>query len=586
MRGIITLCLLLISVQFFAQVGIGTTNPEGALDVVTTNNTGFVMPRVTTVDAVTDGNGNPPVDGTMVFDTTLGMPCVYTNGKWACFGFDSSGAAVVYDGTPPPFSANYIKASNTDAQDQFGNNVFLSSDGTTMAIAAPRERSAATGIDGDQTSNLMANSGAVYIFINTAGTWSQQAYLKASNTGTGDFFGRSIGLSGDGNTLVVGAHLEDSNATGIGGSQTDNSAANSGAVYIFDRSGTTWSQTAYVKASNTEAGDRFGQSVDISADGNTIAVGAPFEPSNATGIGGDQTNNLTPASGAVFIFTKTAGVWSQQEYIKSSNSENGDFVGGHVSISSDGNTLLVGANGEDGNTTGVNGIETDNSFTSAGAAYVFSRSGTTWSQQAYLKQSNTEAGDFFGYTVTLSDDGNTAAIAAPEEDSAAFGIDGVQTDNSAIGAGAVYVFVRVAGVWSQDAYVKASNTNTDDTFSSNGIALSDDGSILIVGAYSEDSSATGIDGVETDNTAADAGAAYVYQKSGTWSQLNYVKASNTDAGDGFGGYNLQGYNLVSMNNDGSLFIIGAPFEASNATGIGGDQANNAAFNAGAVYVFD
>ena len=84
-------------------------------------------------------------------------------------------------------------------------------------------------------------------------TWSQQAYLKASNTEVGDGFGFSVAISGD--TVVVGAHEEDSNATGVNGDQADNSAADSGAAYVFTRSGATWSQQAYLKASNTGAGD-------------------------------------------------------------------------------------------------------------------------------------------------------------------------------------------------------------------------------------------------------------------------------------------------------------------------------------------
>src|SRR6185369_603680 len=96
-------------------------------------------------------------------------------------------------------------------------------------------------------------------------TISVIAYLKASNTGASDLFGSSVALSADGSTLAVGAYQEASAATGIGGNQTDNSAGSAGAVYVFTRSGTTWSQQAYLKASNTGAGDFFGSSVALSA---------------------------------------------------------------------------------------------------------------------------------------------------------------------------------------------------------------------------------------------------------------------------------------------------------------------------------
>jgi len=131
--------------------------------------------------------------------------------------------------------------------------------------------------------------------------WSQQAYVKASNTGTGDRFGTSIALSADGSTLAVGADGESSAATGIGGNQTDNSAPYAGAVYVFTRSSTTWSQQTYVKASNTGLYAQFGESVALSAP-RTLAVGAPFESSAATGIGGNQADNSATYAGAVYVF--------------------------------------------------------------------------------------------------------------------------------------------------------------------------------------------------------------------------------------------------------------------------------------------
>nr|WP_053233931.1 FG-GAP repeat protein [Nonlabens ulvanivorans] len=124
----------------------------------------------------------------------------------------------------------------------------------------------------------------MYVFIRTGTSWIQQAYIKASNTDPSDLFGRAVTLSSDGNTLAVGANEEDSNATGINGNQNDNSNNRSGAVYLFTRIGTTWSQQAYIKASNTEVGDQFGESITLSGDGNTMAIGgASFEDSNATG---------------------------------------------------------------------------------------------------------------------------------------------------------------------------------------------------------------------------------------------------------------------------------------------------------------
>ena len=136
------------------------------------------------------------------------------------------------------------------------------------------------------------------MFTRSGSTWSQQAYLKASNTGAGDRFGDSVAIAGD--TLVVGATSEASNATGVNGNQSDNSASGSGAAYEFARSGSTWSQQNYLKASNTDASDRFGHPVATS--GATVVVGALFEASNATGINSDQADNSAVLSGAVYVF--------------------------------------------------------------------------------------------------------------------------------------------------------------------------------------------------------------------------------------------------------------------------------------------
>ncbi len=402
------------------------------------------------------------------------------------------------------------------------------------------------------------------------------AYVKASNTGSSDQFSYSVALSADGNTLAVGALVEDSNATGIDGNQSDNSTNGAGAVYVFTRNGGVWSQQAYIKASNPGANDNFGNSVALSADGNTLAVGAAGEASNATGIDGNQNDDSAPTAGAVYVFTRSGGVWSQQAYVKASNAGSFDGFGFSVALSADGNTLAVGAYAEDGNATGINGNQNDTSL-DTGAVYVFTRSGGVWSQQAYVKASNTDSDDQFGWSVALSADGNTLAVGAYAEDSNATSINGDQNNNSANSAGAVYVFTRSGGVWSQQAYVKASNSGVNDQFGWS-VALSADGNTLAVGAWLEDSNATGIDGNQSDNSAASSGAAYVFALSGgVWSQQAYVKASNTASGDFFG-------RSVALSADGNTLAVSAYQEDSNATGINGDQNDNSAGGAGAVYM--
>ncbi len=147
--------------------------------------------------------------------------------------------------------------SNTGEGDLFGGDVALSADGDTLAVGAFGEDSAATGIGGDQKNDARINAGAAYVFARANKAWSQQTYLKASNTGAGDGFGISVGLSADGDTLAVGAYREASAATGVGGDQTDDAAANAGAVYVFARTNKAWTQQAYIKASNTGMDDYF-----------------------------------------------------------------------------------------------------------------------------------------------------------------------------------------------------------------------------------------------------------------------------------------------------------------------------------------
>jgi HJR/Mrr/RecB family endonuclease len=471
----------------------------------------------------------------------------------------------------------YVKASNTEADDRFGREVALSADGSTLAVATIREASDATGVNGDQTSNAAANAGAVYVFSRTAGIWTQQAYLKASNTRAGHFFGASLALSADGGTLAVGAMSEDSSAVGINGDQTPGAVPNAGAVYVFTRIGGDWLQQAYVKASNTDRYDGFGGHLAISADGNTLAVGATGEGSDAAGINGDELDNNAAYAGAVYVFLRAGGTWTQQAYVKASNSQGSDIFGASVALSADGNTLAVGANLEHSGALGVGGDQWDETASFAGAVYVFTRSGVTWSQQAYVKASNTQADALFGKSLALSADGNTLAVGAIGESSSATGIDGDQGNRTAIQAGAVYVFTRAGGAWSQQAYVKASNTARNNGFGET-VALSGDGNTMVVGAIHEAGDAKGING-SAGNTAPSSGAAYVFARAGTtWTQSAYLKASNTQANDQFG-------SSLALSADGTTLVAGAPQEGSKAVGIQGNQSNEGAPNAGAVYVY-
>ncbi|NOY93933.1 MAG: hypothetical protein GXP55_22345 [Deltaproteobacteria bacterium] len=464
----------------------------------------------------------------------------------------------------------YVKSSATAINDYLGRALALSSDGTTVAIGV--------------LATTWSPQSAVYIFQRSGSVWIQQARLIASNDNRYDYFGESVTLSADGSTLAVGASRERSCADGISGNQLNNSCTNAGAVYVFKRTSGSWSQVEYIKASNSDADDGFGTSVSLSDDGASLAVGAHMEASSATGVDGDQTDNTALGYGAVYVFKNSGGVWAQDAYIKASNSDSGDEFGYALDLSGDGLTLAVGARYEDSSSVGIGGSEASNSASSAGAVYVFVRGTSTWSQQAYVKASNADAGDIFGSDLALSTDGSTLAVAAPNERSNAIGINGNELNNGISGSsGAVYIFSRVVSSWSQQAYVKSSNNNSGsgigggDRFGE--VGVSGDGSTLIVGAPREDSNATDLNGDQTNDASVDSGAAYVFAWNGSrWSQMAYVKATNTDANDRFGV-------SVAIADDGATLAIGSLNEQSNAIIVDGYQSNNSVNGAGAVYVY-
>lgn len=416
-------------------------------------------------------------------------------------------------------------------------------------------------------------------------TWSIAAlnasigYVKASNSQASDLFGYVVALSADGATLAVGAPQEDGGATGIDGNGADNSLTDSGAVYVYARQGDQWTLQAYLKASNPGADDRFGRAISLSSDGNTLAVGAAGEDSAAIGVNGDQLSNAASGAGAVYVFERGNAGWAQTSYVKATNTASGASFGSAVALSGDGSTLLVGATGDDGNATGVNGVPADYTATDSGAAYVYRRTATSWIIQAYLKSNQADVNDYFGWAVAISHDGNRVAVAAPLEDGSATGVGGA-VGNTAPDAGAVFLFVRNGKDWSTEAYVKASNTASNDQFGY-ALALSGDGATLVVAAPLEDSGSVGsVNGDQADNTRSDSGAVYVFGLQGAlWSQYAYIKASNTAANSAFG-------SALALSFDGQQLALGAWLESNGGLGFGGNpyEDDASAPLSGAVYM--
>jgi len=504
-------------------------------------------------------------------------------------------AAYASSQSPSPSSASsgagqlkqvaYIKASNPTEDAHLGcggtltghagNASAISDDGNTIAMGAPHENSGAKGINGNQNDHSVYSSGAVYVYTRRGGTVTQQAYIKASTPGDGANFGSSVALSRDGNTMAVAAYYESSAATGINGNQNDRSITEAGAVYIFTRTGTTWSQQAYIKASNTgqaavgdgfAEGDQFGYSIALSSDGNTLAVGAIGEDSAATGINGDQSDNMANQAGAAYVFTRTGTTWSQQAYIKSSMTRPNVLFGYSIGLSGNGDTLAVAE------------FDADRG---KGALYVLGRSGGTWSHQARIQADNAENGDSLGYSMAISDDGNTIAAGAADEDCLIPGINPAGCDKdqpSDTSAGAAYIFARNGANWTQQAFLKSSHPHKSDWFGVR-IAISGDGNTVAVSAPQEDGKSRGINGNQEELGSSEAGAVYFYTRGGTtWTQQAYVKSSNSEASDEFG-------SSIALSQDGKTMLVGARGEDSGAKGINGNQADNSVRDAGAAYLF-
>ena len=434
--------------------------------------------------------------------------------------------------------ASQIVVNNAvrDENDLFGQKVAL--DGDTLVVSAIGEDSDSKGVGDDASNNDAEDSGAVYVFVRDNDVWTQQAYIKPSNTDALDSFGFSVAVDGD--TLAVGSRFEASGS----GDQDDNAAKDSGAVYIFVREDTEWQQQAYLKASNASAEKgkkqlEFGFSLDL--DGDLLAVGAHTERGISRGINGDQTVNkdTSISTGAVYVFSRNAqSEWSQEAYIKASNADPKDLFGFRVAL--DNNTLVAGAMREDSSGTD----QADNSLENSGAAYVFVRENGEWRQQAYLKASNAVAGDEFGYRVALDQD--IIAITAHAKDNA---------------TGSVYVFERNGEIWSETAILRGSNSEQEDYF---GDKLDVSGNRIAVGANSEDSIGIGMNADQLDNSDPDAGAVYMFMRdaAGVWTQEFYLKSPDADS---------KHFSAVKL--DGNTLAVGAWGDTSTGTG-------------GEIYVFE
>jgi hypothetical protein len=444
---------------------------------------------------------------------------VITNGNSGSTddSFDASGAVYIYRRSGTRWAQeSYIKAANVARYSQFGRSVSLVGD--TLAVGSPYEDSNQNYITngaGASDDISLNDAGAVYVYRRSGILWSQEAYIKAVNLNSGDFFGASVTVAG--NLLAVGATGESSNQQTItlgSAAPSDNSFSLSGAVYVYRRDGTQWTQEAFIKSSNSGSYDFFGCSLSLSGD--TLAVGAYGEASSQSTItngSAASSDNSNAESGAVYVFRRRGPQWSQEAYIKATNSEKADEFGKSIALSGD--TLVVGAAKEDSNQNTISqdgSASLDNSKSQSGAVYIFRRSGTQWAREAYVKAANIGMDDSFGHSVSIS--GNTLIVGTPFEDSDQKTISNGTTasaNNLSGNSGAAYVYRRDDTGWKQDAYIKAINGDTADLF---GYDVSVSGDTFVVGAPNESSNQSTItqgSSASSDNSAPYSGAAYIYR---------------------------------------------------------------------------
>ncbi|MEP7342554.1 MAG: putative Ig domain-containing protein, partial [Acidobacteriota bacterium] len=344
------------------------------------------------------------------------------------------------------FTTNYsfydkVTAGDGEADDRFGSAIAVSEDGNTVVVGAATDDPGVT-----------QDHGSVHIYMRQAGTAVFQQQLLASGNNV-QRLGTSVAISGD--TIAAGSPGDD---------------GDTGAVYIFVKTGGNWVQTQRLAANDAAANDFFGQSVSL--NGNSIVVGA----------NGDANNR-----GSAYVFVRAGNTWNQQGKLIANDGTGSDAFGLAVAISGD--TVAVGAPGADAG--GIN---------DRGAVYLFARNGSNWLQQQKLVVADAGIGDNFGRSVAL--DGSTV-------------IAGAFLDSSFLysGHGSAYVFTRTGTVWSAQDKLGADDPANNDLFG-NAVALS--GDTAIIGAYTK----------QVGNIAS-TGRIYVFTRAGTnWSKQQDFTTSN------------------------------------------------------------
>jgi hypothetical protein len=470
----------------------------------------------------TDGDGScDAIDPCpLVANLVPGDAC--DDGNSGTYG-DLLNAVCVCGGTPFGSLQQFAKvvANDRGAFDGYGSSV---------ALAADRGIVGAVYEDHDATGGGQAeDAGSAYVLVRNGNGWTQEQKITASDRGAVDHFGSSVAISGD--YAIVGAMWEDENAQGTNG------LLDPGSAYIFVRSGGSWVQQQKIVASDRSDFDSFGNSVAINGD---YAVVAAVDDDEGEGPG-----SVLSGAGSIYVFVRNGSTWTQQRKLVPADRQAADRFGESVAI--EGERIVVGARFSARDAAG------NNPLSQAGAAYVFKRTGTLWTQEQKLVAVDRAMGDQFGRSVAIS--GDHVAVGAANEDENTTG------GNTLADAGSAYVFHLIGGTWTQLQKLVAADREAGDLF---GVSVGLHNDRLVVGAPNEDHDASGT------APATDAGAAYVFMRNGgTWYQQQKLVAGDRAAQDNFG-------SCVSMYDGRSL--VGAYNEDEDIMG-----ANTLNF-AGSVYV--
>ncbi len=402
--------------------------------------------------------------------------------------------ALAQSDPPPPLSEVKLTASDAASLDYFGQSVGFSWDMSTIVVGSPED---------DDGGN---DSGSAYVFVPDGVTWREQAKLTAGDAVANDYFGARVAISETGDTVVIGAPAHDA------------AGSDSGAAYVFVRSGETWSQQQKLTASDAAAGDAFG--FDVAIDGDTVVVGAAWDEDRG------------PQSGAAYVFVRSGTTWSQQQKLTADDAAADDEFGRSVSISLD--TVVVGAPYD------------DDDGAQSGAAYVFLRSGTAWSQQQKLTAADAAAGDTFGTAVSIY--GEKIVAGAPLD------------DDGGAESGAAYVFVRSGTAWSQLQKLVAADAVEGAEFGSS-LAIGED--FVLLGAPKD-----------PNDTIPEAGSVYGFdheRTTDTYHQQLKITASDAAPGGPFGTGAEFGTSVGLAERGG---VVGAPLY------------NGVGENSGAAYTYE